>query len=231
MEVARLLAPSGTRFFLVARNPQKLQSVRADLLTLGAQSVGICTADLRDTDAHARVLSRAAAVLGTIEFALIAHGILGDQRKAQSDYPAAEDILRTNFLSVVSLVIWLTDYFEHSRQGTLAVISSVAGDRGRASNYVYASSKAGLNIFLEGVRNRVGRHGVHVLTILPGFVLTPMTEHLPHRMLAATPSEVARRILAAVARREDVAYIPGILAIIMFFVRLIPRRIFKSMNL
>jgi short-subunit dehydrogenase len=231
MEVARLLAPSGARFFLVARNQNKLDAIREDLLTHGAHQVDTCATDLRETDLHPGILERAATTLCTIDLALIAHGILGDHRKAQSDYSEAEDILRTNFLSVVSLVTWLSGYFENSHKGTLAVISSISGDRGRARDYVYASSKAGLNIFLDGVRNRVHRHGVHVLTILPGFVLTPMTEHLPRRILTATPSRVAPRILAAIVRREDVVYIPGFWAVIMFLLRIVTRRILISLDI
>jgi len=231
MEVARLLALSGARFFLVARNQQRLLAVREDLLTHGAPDVGTGTVDLRDTGAHSAILSKALAELGTIDLAIIAHGILGDHLKARSDYSEAEDILRTNFLSVVSLVTWLAEYFEDSHQGTLAVISSISAVRGRASNYVYASSKAGLNVFLDGVRHRLYRHGVHVLTILPGFVLTPMTEHLPQSFLAATPARIAPRILAAVVRRKDVLYTPAFWSAIMFIVRMIPRRIFKSLDL
>jgi short-subunit dehydrogenase len=231
MEVARLLAPSGARFFLVARNQQRLLAVREDLLTHGAHQVGISVTDLKNTDAHPDILPMALGELGTIDLALIAHGILGDHRKAGSDYSEAEDILRTNFLSVVSLVTWLANYFELTRQGTLAVISSVSGDRARASNYVYASSKAGLNVFLDGVRSRVYRHGVHVLTILPGFVLTPMTEHLPQSLFTVTPARVARRILDAILRHKDVVYIPAFWAAIMFIVRMIPRRVFRFLDL
>ena len=144
---------------------------------------------------------------------------------------AAEAILRTNFLSAVSLITWLANYFEASKQGTLAVISSVAGDRGRKSNYVYGASKGALNIFLDGVRNRIDRAGVNVLTIRPGFVDTPMTAHIPKGPLFASPAQVAEGILAAVERRKDVVYLPGFWRPIMFLIRNIPERVFKKMNL
>jgi decaprenylphospho-beta-D-erythro-pentofuranosid-2-ulose 2-reductase len=161
----------------------------------------------------------------------LAHGVLGDQAEAEKNYAAAEAILRTNFLSAVSLVTWLANYFESERRGAIAVISSVAGDRGRKSNYVYGASKGGLDIFLDGVRNRIDRAGVHVLTIKPGFVATPMTAHLPKNALFAEPARVAKHIVRAIEKRKDVAYVPPFWALIMLVVRNIPRRIFKKMNM
>jgi decaprenylphospho-beta-D-erythro-pentofuranosid-2-ulose 2-reductase len=130
----------------------------------------------------------------------------------------------------VSLITWLANYFEASHQGTLAVISSVAGDRGRKSNYVYGASKGALTIFVDGVRNRIDRAGVHVLTIKPGFVATPMTAHLPQGPLFSPPSKVASGIFRAIEKRKDVVYVPGFWAIIMLIIRMIPRRIFKKLN-
>jgi decaprenylphospho-beta-D-erythro-pentofuranosid-2-ulose 2-reductase len=226
----RLFAVRGARFFLVARNPDKLNAVAGDLLTRGAAGVATHVMDLDDTSAHPVMLAAAAENLGTIELALLAHGVLGDQQEAEASYPAAEAVLGTNFMAPVSLITWLANYFEASRQGTLAVISSVAGDRGRKSNYVYGASKGALNIFLDGVRNRIDRSGVHVLTIKPGFVATPMTAHLPQNALFATPSNVADGILKAVEKRKDVVYVPAFWAIIMLILRTIPRSIFKKLN-
>jgi len=231
MAVAQRLAEKGARLFLVARNPERLAAVRQDLLTRGAVSVTVQTMDLDETAAHGQMLAAAAEALGTIELALLAHGVLGKQEDAQASYEAAEAILRTNFLSAVSLITWLANYFEASKQGTLAVISSVAGDRGRKSNYVYGASKGALNIFLDGVRNRIDRAGVNVLTIRPGFVDTPMTAHIPKGPLFASPATVAKGILAAVERRKDVVYVPGFWRPIMFLIRNIPERVFKAMNL
>ena len=227
----RLLAPAGAHFFLVGRNAQKLIAVRDDLVTRGAASAVECVADLDDTAAHPAVVQQAVEALGTIDLALIAHGILGEQSEAQSDFAAAERILHTNFISAVSLITLLANYFETNRLGVLAVISSVAGDRGRKSNYVYGASKGGLNIFLEGVRNRIDRSGVHVLIVKPGLVATPMTAHLPRNSLFATPATVAKGIVRAIEKRKDVAYVPSMWAFIMVIVRAIPGRIFKKMNM
>jgi decaprenylphospho-beta-D-erythro-pentofuranosid-2-ulose 2-reductase len=157
--------------------------------------------------------------------------VLGDQEQAQADYAAAEAVLVTNFLSAVSLSTWLANYFVARKAGVLAVISSVAGDRGRKSNYVYGASKGALNIFLDGLRNRVDREGVQVLTIRPGFVATPMTAHLPQGPLFAQPDQIADGILKAIVRRKDNVYLPPIWAVIMLIVRSIPQAIFKKMNM
>lgn len=227
----RPLAERGARFYLVARSLEKLTAVASDLLTRGASAVFTCVLDLDDTTAHEPMLAEAVKELETIDLALLAHGVLGDQEKAQADYAATEAILRTNLLSAISLITWLANYFEKTQQGTLAVISSVAGDRGRKSNYIYGASKGALNIFLDGVRNRIDRSGVHVLTIKPGFVATPMTAHLPQNALFAHPSAVGRGILKAIEKRKDVAYVPPIWALIMLIIRSVPNSIFKKLNL
>jgi decaprenylphospho-beta-D-erythro-pentofuranosid-2-ulose 2-reductase len=162
---------------------------------------------------------------------LIAHGVLGDQQAAEADFDVAAAILHTNFISVVSLLTWLGNYCQAQRGGTLAVISSVAGDRGRKSNYVYGASKGALNVFLDGLRNRIDRDGVQVLTIKPGFVATPMTAHVPKNVLFASPDQVAQGILKAIERRRDVVYVPWFWFLIMTLVCAIPGFRFKKMNM
>ncbi|MFP5227384.1 MAG: SDR family oxidoreductase [Acidobacteriota bacterium] len=227
----RLLAEEGAAFFLVGRNAQKLAAVRDDLVTRGASAATAFVADLDDTAGHPAMLAHAVSVLGGLDVALLAHGVLGEQSEAEKDYATAEAILRTNFLSAVSLVTWLANYFEAERRGTIAVVSSVAGDRGRKSNYVYGASKGGLNIFLDGVRNRIDRAGVQVLTIKPGFVATPMTAHLKKNALFAEPGRVGKDIVRAIGKRKDVLYTPPFWGLIMLVVRSVPRRIFKKMNM
>ena len=226
----RILAERGVRFYLVARSQEKLDAVSADLLMRGATGVATRVMDLNDTAAHAAMLGAAAQSLGTIELALLAHGILGSQKESEQSYSAAEAVFHTNFLSTVSLITWLANYFESVKQGTLAVISSVAGDRGRKSNYVYGASKGALSIYLDGVRSRLDPAGVQVLTIKPGFVATPMTAHLVQGPLFARPSKVAQRIVKAIERRRDVIYVPAFWGPIMFALRAIPRPIFKKVN-
>src|SRR6201994_36001 len=227
----RRLAAPNRHFMLVARNADRLTAVAQDLVTRGALAVDTWIMDLDDTTAHPEMLASAAQRLGRIDLALIAHGVLGDQHAAELDFEVAAAILHTNFIATVSLLTWLSNYFEGQRAGTIAVVSSVAGDRGRKSNYVYGASKGALNLFLEGLRNRIDRDGVHVLTIKPGFVATPMTAHVPQNALFASPDQVARGIVNAVAGRHDVAYLPWFWAWIMLLVRAIPNRLFKKMNM
>ena len=229
--VARKLAARDVSFYLVARSEAKLEAVAADLVTRGARAVFTEVSDLDNTKAHPFILSNALEKMDSIDLALIAHGVLGDQEDAEADYAVAEQILKTNFLSAVSLSTWLGNYFEAMGAGTLGVISSVAGDRGRKSNYVYGASKGALNIFLDGLRNRVDRAGVQVLTIRPGFVATPMTAHLKQNALFAHPNQIADGILAAIVARKDVVYLPKIWRPIMFLIRNIPEGIFKKMNM
>jgi decaprenylphospho-beta-D-erythro-pentofuranosid-2-ulose 2-reductase len=228
---AREYVAKKVNFYLVARNGEKLQAVADDLKTRGAGTVATHVMDLDDTAAHAQMLEAAVKALGSIDVALIAHGVLGDQSEAEKDYSVAEAILRTNLLSAVSLCTLLGNYFEAQRGGVLAVISSVAGDRGRKSNYIYGTSKGALNIFLDGLRNRIDRHGVQVLTIRPGFVATPMTAHLKKSAMFADPKTIGKGIVKAIKRRKDVVYLPAIWGIIMLIVRNIPRFIFKKMNM
>lgn len=227
----RLLAPKGASFFLVARNELHLESVANDLIARGAKAVYAESANLDDTANHPALLERAATLLGGLDCAFIAHGFLGDQSACERDFSLAAASLQTNFISAASLVGWFANYFVAQYRGTIAVISSVAGDRGRKSNYVYGSAKAGLNAFLDGVRNRVDRDGVHVLTIRPGFVATPMTAHLPKGPLFATPDKIAHDIQGAIAGRRDVLYTPWYWRWIMAIVRSIPEWKFKRMNL
>lgn len=227
----RLASSGGASFFLVSRNAVHLESVANDLAIRGAAAVYTETGDLDQTEVHPAMLDRAVAALGGLDCALIAHGTLGDQAAGEADFSVAADSLQTNFISTISLVTWLANYFQSEYRGTIAVISSVAGDRGRKSNYIYGSAKAGLNAFLNGVRNRVDRDGVHVLTIRPGFVATPMTAHLPQGPLFATPNAVARDILRAIESRCDVIYTPWFWRWIMAAIRAVPEWKFKRMDL
>jgi short-subunit dehydrogenase len=227
----RLLAARGASLYLVGRNAERLETVAKDVRTRGASKVETEALDLDDLAQHEALVERAAAALGGLDGALLAHGILGNQEAAQRSYAEAEKVLRTNFLSAVSLLTPLANRFEAQKAGTLVVISSVAGDRGRQSNYVYGASKGALSIFLQGLRNRLARSGVAVVTVKPGFVDTPMTADLKKNALFATPEKVARGIIRAADSRKDEVYLPGFWGPIMFAIRGIPERIFKRMKL
>jgi short-subunit dehydrogenase len=227
----RIWAAQGASLFLVARNPQKLAVVAADLKTRGAAFVDSLVADLDDTSSHPALLAHAINSLGGMDVAFLAHGILGDQARAEQDFEVAAQILHTNFVSVVSLLTWLANFCVQRHSGLLAVISSVAGDRGRKSNYLYGSSKAGLSAFLGGLRNRVDREGVTVLNIKPGPVKTAMTAAMPNSEKFADVDQVAQSIVKAIDARVDNLYVPFQWGPIMFVIRHIPERIFKKLNL
>jgi len=227
----RVWASQGASLFLVARNADKLAAVAADLKTRGAAYVDTAVADLDDTDRHPQLLTHAINSLGGMDIAFLAHGILGDQPTAERDFNAAAQILHTNFLAPVSLLTWLANYCVQRHSGVLAVISSVAGDRGRKSNYLYGSSKAGLSAFLGGLRNRVDREGVTVLNIKPGPTRTAMTAHMPGPEKMADVNAVARTIATAIDKKVDNLYVPIKWLPIMFVVQHIPESIFKKLNL
>ncbi len=227
----RLLAARGAALYLVGRNAANLDAVAKDAATRGAAKVEQQALDLNDTTAHEGLVERAVQALGGLDGALIAHGVLGEQKACERSWTEAEQVLRTNFLSAASLLTVLANRFEAQKAGTLVVISSVAGDRGRQSNYVYGASKGALNVFLQGLRNRLARSGVAVVTVKPGFVDTPMTAAMKKNALFATPEKVARGIVRAADARKDEVYLPGFWGPIMFAIRGIPERVFKRMKL
>ncbi|WP_263367766.1 SDR family oxidoreductase [Edaphobacter bradus] len=227
----RIWAAQGASLFLVARNAEKLAAVAQDLKARGASYVDTAVVDLDDTDQHPGLLAHAINSLTGLDIAYLAHGVLGDQVAAEQDFNTAAHILHTNFMAPVSLLTWLANFCEQRRSGTIAVLSSVAGDRGRKSNYVYGSSKAGLSAFLAGLRNRVDREGVTILTIKPGPTKTAMTAGMKGSEKFADVDTVAQSIVKAIEKRQDNLYVPFQWQPIMFVVRNIPERIFKKLNL
>lgn len=230
-ETARLLAAEGDRLFLVDRNETGLDIVARDLKLRGADRVESMTADLNDFDTHDAILERAGAALSGLDVAIIAYGLLGDQSAAEVDFAEADLIIRTNFVSAASLLTRVANNFQASGRGTIVAISSVAGDRGRQSNYVYGSAKGALSLFLQGLRNRLYQHGVRVVTVKPGFVDTPMTAHLELGFLCVKPERVACGIHRAIERGADVTYLPWYWWPIITVIRLIPEPIFKRLKL
>jgi len=149
----------------------------------------------------------------------------------EKDYHVAEEELKTNLLSTISLCTILANQFESQRHGTLAVITSVAGDRGRQSNYIYGTAQGAKSIFLQGLRNRLSHAGVQVLTIKPGFIDTPMTAHLKKGLLFVKPEVAGKAIYHAIIKNKDIAYVPSFWWFIMTVIKLIPEGIFKRLRL
>ncbi len=230
-ETARLYARRGGRLFLVGRDAERLAILADDLRVLGAADVACFACDLTDFDRHPELVAKAREALGRIDVALIAHGILGDQRAEEADFDQARANFTVNALSPISLLTRLAPVMREQGGGTLAAIASVAGDRGRQSNFVYGAAKGALAIYLQGLRNRLHADGVHVLTIKPGFVDTPMTRDFPKGPLWVGPEVIARGIVRAVERRRNVVYLPWFWRPIMAIIKAIPEPLFKRLKL
>lgn len=229
---ARLWAAQGAEFFLVARNSEKLEQTASDLQARGASKVTSHTLDATDIAAHPQMVESCVATLHQIDIALIAHGTLPDQKKCEQSVEVALQELANNATSVIALLTLLANQFEKQQCGTLAVISSVAGDRGRHSNYLYGTAKAAVSTYCEGLRARLFKVGVHVMTIKPGFVNTPMTQGLPlPAALVAQPEKVAAQITRGIDKKIDTLYTPKFWGLIMLIIRSIPQSIFKRLSL
>ncbi len=228
---ARLYAAEKASFFLIDRNAEKLKAVADDLTVRGAAQVHTQALDLNDFARHATLLENCITALGGIDIVLIAHGTLPKQREIETSWERTHQELSTNMLSVLSLLTHVANYLEEQKRGTIAVISSVAGDRGRQSNYIYGTAKGAITIFMQGLRNRLTKSGVQMLTIKPGFVDTPMTADFKKGPLWVKPQAIARGIYRAIDKKKDVVYLPPFWRLIMFAIRAIPESIFKKMKL
>lgn len=229
--VARRLAAEGASFLLVARNEPRLRTVADDLRSRGAGAVHEFAFDVLAFDRHAAVLEQAIATLRDPEAFLIAHGELPDQAHVQNIPDAVVHAFRVNALSTVSLATSFASWLERRGGGVLAVISSVAGDRGRRSNYVYGAAKGAVDRFLEGLRARLAPAGIRVLTIKPGPVISPMTAHLAPGRLWSTPERVARSIRRALAERSGTVYVPWFWRPVMTVLRWLPEAVFRRLPL
>jgi len=227
---ARRFAQAGDVLFLAGRSRSRLDAIADDLRVRGASSVDVGAFDALDADSG-QLVSSAAGTLGGIDIALIAHGILPDQQEAKTDLELVRRSLEINTVSALCLMTCLAEYFEKEGCGTLAVISSVAGDRGRASNYLYGAAKAAVSHFAEGLRCRFAGTGVRVVNIKPGFVDTPMTAGFAKGALWASPDAVAGKIHEAILAGKGVAYVPWFWRWIMLVIRLIPDWLFRRLPL
>jgi short-subunit dehydrogenase len=232
-EVARIHARRGDALALVARNAEHLAALAAELRTLSrAAPVLTFQLDANDLERHAAVLDEVTRALdGTPNDVLLAHGALGDQRECERSVAATIELLNTNATSVIALCTLLAPRLVARGGGTLAVIGSVAGDRGKPANYVYGAAKAAIDVYLQGLRARLFRSGVRVVTIKPGFVVSPMTARFRKSLLFAQPAPVAAGIVRAMDRGTPVVYLPSWWRWVMLAVRLIPERVFRRLSL
>lgn len=228
LAVAHAYAAEGLDLILAARQVSLLDPVSRDLALRHCVHVDLVECDLLAPEPE-RLATSLPELPGTI---VMVAGLLGDQSKSAAEPPVAEVVMRTNFVSPARVLLAFAGRFQLIGSGTMIGISSVAGDRGRGSNYVYGASKAGLTAFLSGLRNGLSGSGVHVITVKPGFVQTKMTEHmrLP-ALLTASPEEVAQAILRAHRGGKDVIYVRPIWRAIMAVIRLLPESLFKRIRL
>ena len=218
-EIAVLHVARGDRVHLVGRSPDKLAALVA---RLASPHVTSAVADFDDLHGNEARIEAALATLSGLDTALIAHGALGDQIATERSFADAEAVLRTNFSSVVSLIIPLANHFEAARAGRLGVITSVAGDRGRPRNYTYGAAKGALGIYLQGVRTRLYPVGVKITTLKLGPVDTPMTVGHAKNALFGKPARVAKDVVAAMDSGTAEAYVPSFWGAIMPIVRHVP---------
>jgi short-subunit dehydrogenase len=228
---AKIWANRGSSLFLVARNQERLEVIQNDLRVRGASQVSIYCLDMNDFDGHLLMLEKVNQVFDGIDVVLIAHGTLSNQAQCEQSVESTIKEITTNALSVIGLLTHLANIFERQKKGVIAVISSVAGERGRQSNYVYGSAKAMVTSFTSGLRQRLAKQAVCVLTIKPGFVDTPMTANFKKGPLWASSAKVAQLLVNAIDTKRDIAYLPVFWCGIMFLIRAIPERIFKKLSL
>ncbi len=227
--IARRLAAKGHSLLLAARNPEALMADAQDLRVRFGAEVSTFVFEAADLHGHEAWY---ASLSQRPDWVISAIGHLGDQGGAQQDWVAAHQAITVNYTGAVSLLHHAANELEARGSGVIVGISSVAGDRGRASNYYYGSAKAGFTAFLSGLRNRLAKKGVHVLTVKPGFVRTSMTDGLDlPPLLTAQPDAVARDILAAIHKRRDVLYTKWMWRYLMLIIRNIPEKIFKKLSL
>lgn len=231
VEVQRQLASRGCELLLVARSPQRLAELQADLWIRGARNVFVYPTDLASIQQHTALFDFVRHNFSDFDTVLLAYGSMAGQRDSETSVDTLLQELHVNFVSATALLTLFAYDLERRQTGCLAVITSVAGDRGRRSNYVYGSAKGALSLFVQGLRSRLHPAGVRVITIKPGPVQTSMTDHLQNAARFADPQRVASDIVQALERRSpEVLYTPGIWRYIMAAVEHIPESIFKRLS-
>lgn len=227
---ARIYAEQGSSLYLIARREDQLEAMSNDLIVRGAHAVGHGVLDLNKFSQHGDALDAAYTELGSIDIALICHGSLPDQSKVEKNFKQAQKEINTNGISVISLLTELVPRFIEQQQGSIAVITSVAGDRGRQPNFIYGAAKSLVSTYLQGLRGKLLEHNINIIDIRPGLVDSPMTAQFPKGPLWSSPELVAQKIVKSIRRGSHTVYAPGYWRFIMFVVGAIPEFIFKRLK-
>ena len=229
LAIARRFASEGHDIQLAARDPALLETDKRDIELRHQVAVSLHRFDVLDRHSHAALLEELPALPQTVVCAV---GLLGEQPRLEKDAAQAELAMRSNYEGPAAILAAVAERFSERGSGGIIGISSVAGDRGRASNYVYGSAKAGFTAFLSGLRHRLFKQGIHVLTVKPGFVRTRMTRDLDlPAKLTATPEEVAEAVYRAWLKKRNVVYVKPVWQAIMLIIRCLPEGVFKRTSL
>lgn len=229
-EVARHYAHKSASLFIAASNSHRLESIKEDLITHGAALVTTFCADLRNCDTYLPLAEKITQAHSTIDLLIIAQGVLPEQKSFENMGDSIFGSSMVNYVSAAWLLNHFAPLFERQHYGRIAVITSVAGVRGRRSNYLYGSQKAALQTFLQGYAARLRPSGIKVLDIRPGLVSTPMTKHMKKSFLFSDPSVVARDIIKAIDQGKSLIYTPFYWRYIMLLVRAMPRWLLERLK-
>jgi short-subunit dehydrogenase len=228
---AQELAARGHPLTLAGRDLAELERDAADIRLRSGVAVFVTAFDAEDFNGHSEFLSQVVTQCGGLDGVVLAFGYLGEQLRAAQDFSESLAIIQRNYVGAVSILNRCAETLAEQGHGTIIAISSVAGDRGRQSNYIYGSAKGGLSVYLQGLRNAMFHRGVHVMTVKPGFVDTAMTYGMPGLFLVASPQSVASRILRAVEKKCNEIYLPWFWRWIMLIIRHVPEHIFKRLKM
>jgi decaprenylphospho-beta-D-erythro-pentofuranosid-2-ulose 2-reductase len=227
--IANKFAANGHDIQLAGRNSRRIEPLRSDIAIRHNVNCTVHEFDALRFNSHPTFFSQ---LPGTPDITICVFGYLGDNSTGATDWDESEKIINSNYTGAVSILNIISNHYSKQKKGTIAGISSVAGLRGRQSNYVYGSAKAGFTAYLSGLRNRFYRDNVHVVTILPGFVYTKMTENISlPKLLTAHPEEVGNAVFKAIHKKKNVVYVKWFWRWIMLIITSLPESVFKKLRL
>ncbi|MCX7880487.1 MAG: SDR family NAD(P)-dependent oxidoreductase [Ignavibacteria bacterium] len=224
-------AKEGPFFFLVGKDYEKLKIVGDHLKVLGANSVHLEPFDMNKLESHEELFAKSLSVMGSVDILFISYGILSKQSEVERNTNQLLENYFTNAISVVHFISKVLGYFRARNEGTIAVVTSVAGERGRKSNFYYASAKSSVDVFLQGLRHSLSNTNVSVVTIKPGVVDTPMTRELERKFLVASSKKVGKDIYDAIKSKKKLVYTPWYWRYIMLVIRNLPDFIFNKLDI
>jgi len=227
--IAKVMTQKGHTVLLAGRDLNYLKVISSDLsIRYSTAKTEVHYFDATDFESHAGFYNN---LPNKPDVTICAFGYLGEQIAAQTDFAECKKIIDSNYLGAVSILNVVANEYEKKGKGTIVGISSVAGERGRQSNYLYGSAKAGFTAYLSGLRNRMVKSNVHVMTLIPGFIKTKMLKEVTPAPLTAIPDKLASSLYTAIVKKKDVVYYLPVWRLIMFIIRSIPEGIFKKLKL